>query len=210
MELVMPVPKLTVGRSEPGSNEACLFEALNMALTGELTDRRPDCCSPSLYGLLMIFNDKMPNEPRQKLWAYGVRALGTISLDEKELTFKLADRARIFASDAMTYAGLMSLGETLRSLTPITEEMTAAYAHMVASKISTDPKTFIGSSPSLSAHCASSAAGLASIGRDLVFPEKVGHTTARAAIYAVCADETHSWTPIFDMLEELIPVGSDG
>ncbi len=99
-----------------------------MALSGELTDICPDCTHPAIHKFLMVLNDKMPEEPRQRLWIYGLRALGTFDQDSVELGFKFADVAvRIFAADALESAGLNKEAESLRDLNRIDSENTVAY-----------------------------------------------------------------------------------
>jgi hypothetical protein len=44
--------------------EACSVAAINLALTGELTDRIPDCMSPVIGRWIIVVQDSMPDEMR--------------------------------------------------------------------------------------------------------------------------------------------------
>ena len=52
------------GAKDDGSIDACSIAVLNLALTGELTDRRPECMSPVVHQWIIKVQDRMPAEMR--------------------------------------------------------------------------------------------------------------------------------------------------
>ncbi len=116
------------------------MEALNIALTGTLTDRCPDCMHPLLHSILMSANDSLPDGSRDRVWIYACRALGTKDRSSASIARVCADSAlkaaddavRVHASAALDAAGLPSEAAKLRALPPVVDARSADSADSAA------------------------------------------------------------------------------
>ncbi len=159
LTIVCP-PKLSKGSHSEDSDERCVWEAVNIAMTGKLTDDCPPCTHPALHSLIMKVNDTVSDDERHRVWPYALRALGTKDRDSVEIAMTCADMAvRVFAADAMDAAGLPDEAAKLRALDPITTGSAAGSAWSAGSAAGSAAESAAGSA--WSAESAWSAGGSA-------------------------------------------------
>jgi hypothetical protein len=71
---------LTRGNSTDPENGACVMDAVSWFEYGKLGDH-PDCTCPVIAAYLRRFNDRLPDEQRQRLKEYIPRLIGTVDKD---------------------------------------------------------------------------------------------------------------------------------
>jgi hypothetical protein len=78
------LPHLSSGAHRSGSGDLCAMEAASWLSGRDQTDH-PECVDTDLAAFLRGANDRLPNEPRQRLWSYIYRSLDT-RIDNWEMT----------------------------------------------------------------------------------------------------------------------------
>lgn len=139
LTIVCP-PKLGRGKHKPEDEMRCAWEAVNIALTGELTDKCPPCTHRVLHSRIMAANDTVSDAARHRVWPYALRALGTRSRPNSDIAtaatlyaFKCADEAiRVHAVNAMDNAGLTEQATKLRSIPVVCDARAAEAARAAA------------------------------------------------------------------------------
>ena len=152
--------------------EACLWEAINLARTGHLTDTCPADTSQTLHAYTIRLNDALPIDRRQQLKAYRDRLVGTAGQPgaDKRAAYMCVDwLIRTYTPAWLRLAGLNEHADALAFAPEVTDLITLAGV--------TDHISAAGSAAKSAAHSAAYSAA---------------HSAAHSAAYSAAESAAYS------------------
>jgi len=131
----MNLENLTIskGAHNGPSKGMCVMEMVSYVAM-EPWSAAPECTSPALSAYARAFNDKLPDDLRQRLKGYIHKMVGLRNDDlEQRIAYMCADRAvRVFAPIALRRAGMEDDARRLEELPEIVDEESASAAARAA------------------------------------------------------------------------------
>ena len=184
---------LRQGHTNDPSEGACAMDAVNWFAHG-LHGDQPACASPVISAFVIVGNDAMPDDVRQRLLAYLPRIAGSRSPAHEARRAKILVVAafRVFASGALDAAGLPDEAAALRIIADQLDHGLSYGAAGAAARAAWAAGA--AARAAWAAGVAATAAGAA----------------ARAARAAKAAEAAEVWEDYFSVLDAVLEAGPQG
>jgi hypothetical protein len=199
---------LRKGHSDNPAEGACAMDALNWIMHGKHGDA-PECASPAIAKFVIIGNDGMPDEVRQKLIAFLPRIAGSRSREHEIVraeTLALG-AVRVIAANAMERAGLNDEAAKLRAVPDSLAEAgrSAQWAEAAAAEAAEAGRSAQWAA-GRSAQWAAEAVALSAVAAVAVAAEaEAAEAAARGA-----EAEAEAWDDYFVVLDLALKAGPEG